>query len=155
MIPSEITRQRHFGIVWSICLSIIFMGACTMKPAQLKIEGLDQPLAIDTIYDTTQNKAITYESLIEALASARVVYVGERHTSTAHHQIQLKIIQSLVETGRSVRVGMEMFDHTYQERLDQWSNSQMEWKDFLKRSHWYANWKFDDTLYKDILLYIQ
>ena len=126
-----------------------------MKPAQLKIEGLDQPLAIDTIYDTTQNKAIDFEALIKQLTPARVVYVGERHTSPAHHQIQLKIIRALVERGRKVRVGMEMFDHTYQKRLDQWSVGQMKWEDFLKRSHWYANWKFDDTLYKDILLYIK
>lgn len=126
-----------------------------MKPAHLKIEGLDQPLAVDTIYDTAQNKAIDFETLIQQLAPVRVVYVGERHTSTAHHQIQLKIIRALVEMGLNVLVGMEMFDHTYQDRLDQWSNGRMEWEDFLKRTHWYANWRFDDTLYKDILLYIK
>lgn len=126
-----------------------------MKSAQLKIEGLDQLLAIDTIYDTTQNRAIDFEALIEQLTPARVVYVGERHTSPAHHQIQLKIIRALVERGRNVRVGMEMFDNTYQKRLDQWSAGQTEYEDFLKRSHWYANWKFDDALYKDILLYIK
>jgi uncharacterized iron-regulated protein len=126
-----------------------------MKPAHLKIDGLDQPLAIDTIYDTHQNRTIDFDSLIQQLATARIVYVGERHTSPDHHQIQLKIIRALVDKGKKVRVGMEMFDHTYQERLDQWSNGQMEWEDFLKRSHWYANWKFDDTLYKDILLYIK
>ncbi len=125
------------------------------QPAHLKIEGLEQPLTVGSIYDTIQKKIINFEELIEQLAAARVVYVGEHHTSSAHHQVQLDIIRTLVESGRKIRVGMEMFDHTYQDRLDRWSAGDVEWDLFLKRSHWYANWRFDDTLYKEILLYIK
>lgn len=126
-----------------------------MKPAHLNVEGLDHPLAVEAIYDTVEGKVIGFDELLQKLSRVRVIYVGERHTSPAHHQIQLKILRAMVESGRKVRVGMEMFDHTYQERLDQWSGGQMGWEDFLKRSHWYANWKFDDSLYKEILLYIK
>ena len=126
-----------------------------MKPAQLNIEGLEQPLAIGMIYDTASGEAIDFETLMQRLSPARVVYVGEHHTAVSHHHIQLKVIKALVDSGRKVRVGMEMFDHTYQDRLNQWSAGGMEWDAFLKRSHWYANWKFDDTLYKDILIYIK
>ncbi len=126
-----------------------------MKPAQLKIEGLEQPLAVGTIYDTARNETVGFETLLQRLASTRVIYVGEQHTAVSHHRVQLKVIRSLVESGRKVRVGMEMFDHTYQDRLDEWSAGTMEWDAFLKRSHWYANWKFDDSLYKEILLYIK
>lgn len=143
------------GLLWSSCLSMLFLGACTMKPAQLKVEGLEQPLAIGSIYDTARKESIDFETLVQRLAPARVVYVGEHHTAVSHHQIQLKVIQALVDSGRKVRVGMEMFDHTYQDRLNEWSSGTMEWDAFLKRSHWYANWKFDDTLYKDILIYIK
>ena len=126
-----------------------------MKPAQLKIEGVAQPLDIGTIYDTARNEPIDFDTLIRRLEQARVVYVGEQHTAVSHHEIQLKVIRALVDNGRKVRVGMEMFDHTYQDRLDEWSTGTMEWDAFLKRCHWYANWRFDDTLYKDILIYIK
>lgn len=126
-----------------------------MKPAIVKVDGLDQTLTEGSIYDTAQGRTIDFEGLLEQLASVRVVYVGEQHTAADHHRIQLKIIQGLVDHGQKVSVGMEMFDHTYQERLDQWSAGHMDWEAFLKRTHWYANWKFDDTLYKDILLYIK
>jgi len=126
-----------------------------MKPALLKIEGIDTPLPPDTIVDSRQGQPITFDQLIEQLARVRVVYVGERHTDPTHHQIQLRIIRALVEKGTNVRVGMEMFDHTYQPVLDLWSAGSLQWDAFLKKTHWYANWRFDDALYKDILAYIQ
>jgi len=126
-----------------------------MKPALFKIEGIDTPLAAGTIVDSRNGQSITFDQLIQQLAQVRVVYVGERHTDRSHHEIQLRIVRALVEKGLNIRVGMEMFDHTYQPVLDQWSSGGLEWETFLKKCHWYANWKFDDSLYKDILVYIQ
>lgn len=126
-----------------------------MKTHQIKVEGIDQPLAVGTILDSSRGKAITFEDLIQRLAQVRVVYVGEHHTDRNHHRIQLRIIRALDEKGGNIRVGMEMFDHTYASVLDQWSAGDLDWKTFLKKTHWYANWKYDDALYRDILRYIQ
>jgi uncharacterized iron-regulated protein len=46
---------------------------------------------------------------------------------------------------------MEMFDFTYQVVLDQWSAGQLSQEAFLEKTHWYANWRFDFTLYQPIL----
>ena len=77
------------------------------------------------------------------------------HTDRNHHRIQLRIIRALVEKGGNVRVGMEMFDHTYATVLGQWTSGDLDWKTFLKKTHWYANWRYDDALYRDILEYIR
>jgi uncharacterized iron-regulated protein len=39
--------------------------------------------------------------------------------------------------------------------LDQWSKGELTQKDFLRKSHWYANWRFDFSLYRDILEFIK
>jgi uncharacterized iron-regulated protein len=150
--PQTHSRRRPMMILFGFVLAL---SACTMKPALLKIEGIDTPMAAGTIVDSSIGQPISFDEFIGQLAEARVVYVGERHTDRSHHQIQLRIIRALVERGMNIRVGMEMFDHTYQAVLDQWSAGGLEWEAFLKKCHWYANWKFDDTLYKDILVYIQ
>jgi uncharacterized iron-regulated protein len=93
--------------------------------------------------------------MIESLDKARVIYVGEQHNHPLHHEIQLKIIKGLKDRGDDISVGMEMFDYTYQNKLNQWSEGQINWSVFLQQVHWYANWKFDDSLYEDILLYIK
>ncbi len=134
---------------------VLILSACTMKPALIKIEGIDRPLAADTIVDSRSGQPITFDQLVQQLGQVRVVYVGESHTDPTHHQIQLRIIRALADQGVDIRVGMEMFDHTYQPVLDLWSAANLQWDEFLKKTHWYANWRFDDSLYKDILAYIQ
>ncbi len=141
--------------IWVLIMAGLVLSACTMKQPMLNVEGLDQPLAEGTIVDTASGQSITFDQLIRELGKVRVVYVGERHTESAHHKIQLQIIQALVKNKTKISVGMEMFDHTYQDRLNQWSAGEFEWPEFLKQVHWYANWRFDDTLYKDILIYVQ
>jgi uncharacterized iron-regulated protein len=136
-------------------ISCLILAGCTMKPTVMTITGLENPVTPGEIIDAGSGKSISFDQLIEALGEARVIYVGEQHTSMKHHRKQLDVIKALVEKGRHVSVGMEMFDHTYQRQLDRWSAGELEWEEFLRWVHWYANWKFDDTLYKEILVYIK
>jgi uncharacterized iron-regulated protein len=39
--------------------------------------------------------------------------------------------------------------------LDLWSAGELDQKTFLQKVHWYANWKWDFELYKDIFEFIQ
>lgn len=109
----------------------------------------------DTIIASLTGKPIAFEAMINELKEIRILYVGEIHSEAAHHAIQLKIIKALFQTSPDLSVGMEMFDHTYQNILDQWSSGLLDQHTFLKKVHWYANWKFDFELYQDILLFIR
>ena len=146
--------KPHYTVLLVVCMTILFWG-CSMSPARFHIQGDHQSLASGDILDTAANAKISFEQLIGQLGQARVVYVGERHNNRSHHAMQLKIIQALVDNGRQVSVGMEMFDHTYQNKLDRWVAGTWDWPTFLQQVHWYANWRYQDSLYKDILLYIQ
>ena len=52
-------------------------------------------------------------------------------------------------------VGMEMFDHSYRDVLDQWAAGNLDERDFLRKTHWYANWRYNYSLYSDILNFIK
>lgn len=92
---------------------------------------------------------------MDEASASRVVYVGEQHTHPVHHDIQLKVIQDLHRRDPDLAVGMEMFPYTYQPVLDRWSAGALSESAFLKQTHWYANWKFDFDLYREILTYIR
>ncbi len=98
---------------------------------------------------------IDFNTLIDEISQVDVVYVGERHSEMEHHQIQLRILTALVNRHGSATVGMEMFAHTYQKVLNRWSAQQMDQSTFLKQTHWYANWRFDYSLYAPILTYVR
>jgi uncharacterized iron-regulated protein len=151
---AEASLHRRFR--WAARLvAVLLWTGCAMTKPLLQVPGIDRPLAPGTILDTRTGETITFGQLIDRLAAVRVVYVGERHTDAAHHAIQLRILQALADRNASLGVGMEMFDHTYQPKLDQWSAGAMDWPTFLKQVHWYANWRYNDALYKEILTFIQ
>ena len=81
--------------------------------------------------------------------------MGEKHTDPVHHEIQLNIIKDIFKLNQHIFVGMEMFDRSYQPVLDQWAAGGLDRKAFLKKTHWYANWKMDYQLYADILDYVK
>ena len=135
-------------------MALAAVGCAGPQPL-LVLEGLSGPMSEGTIWDAGNDRAIDFEALMAEAAKTRVLYIGERHTNPDHHRVQLDIIQGLVRRGLPVTVGMEMFDRTYQAKLDQWTAGRYDWPTFLNETHWYANWKFDDALYREILEYIR
>ena len=129
------------------------VAGCAVTPRTLAIKGTPTRLMENTILKTEDAAVVSPEQLAAQLAAARVIYVGEIHTNPSHHAIQLQIIRMLAQTTPDLCIGMEMFDHTYQPVLDRWIAGDLDERAFLQRTHWYANWRFDFGLYRDILEY--
>ncbi len=104
-----------------------------------------------TIIDGRTGAAVGFEAMLRHARTARVLFIGEQHTSAAHHAVQLKVIKALHRDGASIALGLEMFDRSYQPVLDLWSAGGLDEEAFLRRTHWYANWRFDYALYREIL----
>lgn len=134
-------------------LAIIFGTGCAVVPETLSIKAGPTRMMADTILKTETAAVVSQEALFADLAQTQVIYAGEIHTNPAHHAIQLQIIQALAQTTADLSIGMEMFDHTYQPVLDQWSAGRLDEATFLRLTHWYANWRYDYGLYRDILEY--
>ena len=134
---------------------LIIPWGCAVAPQKLDIKGKPEAFDEGSIVSTQKSAAVPFEALLEELQNSRVIYVGEKHTSQEDHRIQLEVIQALFEKFPNLAVGMEMFDHTYQDVLDQWSAGKLDQKDFIQKVHWYANWRYDFSLYQDILEFIK
>jgi uncharacterized iron-regulated protein len=146
---------------WQNCLLpglmlTIFFGGCTVMPTKkLVVEDISRSFGEGAIISTRLGQAVTFEDLLDDLDSCQITYVGEKHTNIAHHKIQLQIIQAVYKNHPNIAVGMEMFDHTYQDVLDLWSAGKLDERTFLRKVHWYANWRYDFSLYRDILEFIK
>jgi len=162
---NQVMRNTHKKMMkryvnWPCCLllaisiSTIF-GGCAVAPQKLQIKGEPVKFGEGAIIDLQNTSAVSFEELIEKLQTSRVVYVGEHHTSPEDHKIQLEIIRALFQKFPDLAIGMEMFDHSYQDVLDQWSAGILEQKDFIQKAHWYANWRYDFSLYQNILDFIK
>lgn len=99
-------------------------------------------------------REVSENELIDFLASSRIIYAGEVHDSLEDHRVQLKILKGLLERfpGQIV-IGMEMFQRSSQDLLNQWVTGEETEKTFLKR--WYEDWSHDDAYYQELLEFIQ
>jgi len=128
---------------------------CGPFPKTLAIQDIEGHFPQNTIVSAQSGSPVSFDRMMADLALARVIYIGEKHTRRAHHEIQLRVIQALYARFPELVVGMEMFDRSYQEVLDQWSSGQLDEETFLKKTHWRANWKYDFGLYREILEFIR
>jgi uncharacterized iron-regulated protein len=108
---------------------------------------------VDAITDTRSGELLAPQQLIQRLASARLVFVGETHDSMDIHRVQLRIIEGLHRAGREVLVGLEMFPYTEQQFLDQWSKGLLTEDGFIELARWYDNWGMQWDYYRDIFLF--
>lgn len=131
------------------------LWGCAAVPTKTQLGDKPQTFEENTIISSQLGRPAEFKELIEDLDRCRIIYVGEKHTNVFHHEIQLEIIQAVYQDHPNLAVGMEMFDRSYQTFLDQWSAGQLDERTFLRKVHWYANWRYDFSLYRDILNFIK
>ena len=104
----------------------------------------------DEIVDTHRRCAVSLAEMTRLLEPATFVLIGEQHDNAQHHQFQAQVIEALVQAGRSVIVGMEMFDRTKQPALNLWTLNRLREAEFIEQSEWRTQWGFDFALYRPI-----
>jgi uncharacterized iron-regulated protein len=154
------SKHKTFLKKWLCCVFICtaltsIMWGCAVAPRKLFIKDISASFDECTIISTKTEKPVSFEDLITDLSRVQIIYLGEKHNDPAHHEIQLRVIKTLFKANQNIAVGMEMFDRTYRQVLSLWSAGELDQAEFLKKVHWYANWKFDFVLYKDIIDFIK
>ncbi len=147
--------EKIFQIGFLLAAGVLAGCATTGAPVTPEPGGQKAPKAEARIIRAETGAEISFEELMADLCHVRVIYAGERHTDPRHHQIQAKILRGLHQQCPQVALGMEMFDRTYGEVLADWSAGRLTEAKFLQQTHWYANWKYDFDLYREILEYVR
>ena len=152
-------NMRLLIIAASVFLCMYVTGCAVIQklkmPTVLRIKGVSEGFETGTIVHTETGQVVSFEELMADLEGVRIVYVGERHSNEAHHDVQLRILKALYEKDPTLLVGMEMFVSSDQHALDQWSAGQLDEETFLKEVGWEEKWKFDFALYRAILDFIR
>ena len=107
-------------VVVVLSLAAIASGGCARQTAPAAPEapppgppwmaplGADHPLT-GRIWRPADGRFIEAAALIDDLASARFVLLGEKHDNADHHRIQAWVVERLIADGRRPAVAFEMF----------------------------------------------
>lgn len=132
----------------------LMLGCAPMSKTSLE-EHTTKALEAGTSIWTSTGQPVSFEAMVSDLLQSRVIYIGESHARRSDHVAQLEVIDAVFQRHRKLAVGMEMFDRSYQPVLNQWSAGELDEESFLRKVHWYANWRYDFSLYRPILEYVR
>ncbi len=94
---------------------------------------------------------IDLSTIIKQIEKKRIVYIGERHDNPIHHKVQLEIIKALWKKNKKIAVGMEMFEESFQNVVDDFIGGYIGEEEFLKRTRYKKRWGFNYNLYKPLM----
>jgi uncharacterized iron-regulated protein len=135
-------------LLWTISGAVLLQNP---DPLQLQI-GAQGKLTVKPgeIVRTIDGKSVTVDQVAAEADGLRFVFLGESHTSAAHHIMQADVIEALARRGRQVVVGFEMFTRPVQQQLNPWTLGWWTEQEFIDKADWKGQWGFDFALYRPI-----
>ena len=95
-----------------------------------------------SIRDGRTDQVLTLTELLDQLAKADVVFLGETHTDETTHRIELAVYQGLLARRKGqVALAMEMFERDVQATLDAYLRGEIDEATFLKQSRPWENYR--------------
>jgi len=103
----------------------------------------------DHILQTTSQKTLGLGQILSDLKEVPIIFVGEQHTDTRHHDLQLRVLRTLHNLGTPVVIGLEMFTARDQQYLDSWVQGTLSEKEFIRahERNWGNSWKLYSSIY--------
>ncbi|MCK4658974.1 MAG: ChaN family lipoprotein [Phycisphaerae bacterium] len=102
-----------------------------------------------SVRDGRSGKAVPFDTFLDALADADVVFLGESHNDETTHRVELAIYEGLLERrGGGVVLAMEMFERDVQQSLDSYLAGEIDEATFLDRVHPWSQYR---TAYRPLI----
>lgn len=152
-VPSWMTAMFRFSRLGLLVLLAATTVGCANRatPGDSADRTKETPGPDPGIYRLEDGERVDRSQLFERLADATWVVVGERHTTSWHHDRQAAIYDHLVEVAATeVALGMEMFQSRHQSVLDSYVRGDISESEMLEGVEWNRTWGMDRTLYQDL-----
>ena len=145
------------GLAWAAAAPFAMAEDAPAAPdSQEPWEGLpyppeQRPQPGDIVHVPT-GLSMSFDGMMDMVAGARLVCIGESHDNMRAHEVQLAVIRELERRfpGR-VAIGMEMFRQPQQGVLDRWTRGELSEAAFLDAADWQKTWRIDFGYYRAIL----
>ncbi|MBN2830163.1 MAG: ChaN family lipoprotein [Candidatus Cloacimonetes bacterium] len=102
-------------------------------------------LVADTykIYSSETGREISLPKLAKSLQNYDVIFFGEFHDNSIHHEMEIKLLKLLYKRNKSIALSLEMFERDVQNSLNQYLNDTLTEEEFLGVSRPWPNYKAD------------
>ncbi|WP_024913125.1 ChaN family lipoprotein [Chania multitudinisentens] len=141
--------------VW-VLFSALLLSACSQTTLAPDSVVKDSIVPVPgSIVDLRSGKTITSEELLEQLAAAPQVIVGEKHDNANHHKIEQWLVENLARQRPQGSVLMEMLTPNQQEKVNKsklWLQNHPDAKasEIAEQLDWKKSW--DWSMYNGVVM---
>ena len=100
--------ERMHVLKSTLCTVVVASMAMISSACSTIVMPRADPL-LDRIIRASDRQEVSRHFIYEVMAEAQVVYLGETHDNSRHHQIQLEILEELLRLGKQPALGFETF----------------------------------------------
>ncbi len=136
-------RLTRWGFAASLMLGIILSGSIARSEATPNVPTDFRP--------PEYIAPLTRTALLDRLAEANVIYLGEYHDRAYDHQAQLEIIRELQARNPKLTIAMEMFQRPFQGAIDAYLAGEIDEAELIDRTEYETRWGYPWELYAPIL----
>ncbi|MCS3407693.1 ChaN family lipoprotein [Serratia sp. AKBS12] len=130
--------------LWVFVVALM-LAACSHSPANSPANQVDAAALPGKITDLHTGQSLTPAQLLDRLAAAPRLIVGEKHDNPDHHRVELWLLQRLPQQRPQGSLLLEMINPDQQARVDalqqQWrAGATTKYNDLPARLGWQAGW---------------
>ncbi len=131
----------------SIISSFLLLATCLLIE---RAQGQDEPPAWSApqleraicIVDGRTGESVSFSQLLDDLAAADVVFLGESHNDETTHRVELAVFEGLLQRRKDqVVLAMEMFERDVQPQLDKYLAGEIDEAQFLADARPWENYR--------------
>jgi uncharacterized iron-regulated protein len=118
--------------------ALVLFPACTTAP--LSPHTRRPAPAPDFWLDLAAGDEVSDQEVLADLATAGAVFVGEAHTVTRHHAVQLWLMQELFARGVPLVLCLEQLEARDQAAVDRYAHSELDFDALAQKIDWAKKW---------------
>jgi len=136
-VRSPATVFPHRQIVGALlCVLLAGLPACTTSP-----HSRSKPPAQPEIWiDLTAGEEASDQEVLDDLATAGVVYLGEAHSIARHHALQLRVLQELFARRVELVLCLEQLEARDQPAVDRYNRREIDFDTLVREIDWPKKW---------------
>ncbi len=115
--------------------ALLLLAACSTAP-QPSSHAARTELWIDLVH----GEEITDRDVLDELARANVVYLGEAHTIPRHHELQLRILQELFSRRVELVLCLEQLEARDQPAIERYNRREIDFDGLVREIDWAKKW---------------
>src|ERR1700736_1436341 len=116
-----------------LLILLAFMTSCALRPGIAERKNPDPDFAF-----------------WQSVESADVIYVGETHNDSAHHEYEKQLVLGLLARKVRFAIGWEMFEERQQTFLDQWAAKKISTDELFEKTGFQQHWAVYSPVYREI-----